>query len=71
MPRGFKKYDFVKVVMLTDAKEQARLIEAEGMIADVTESEYPYEVFFFDRNFQRFSLENGIYCWKDYQLEAI
>ncbi|MBC8589358.1 hypothetical protein [Paratissierella segnis] len=71
MPRGFKKYDFVKVVMLADAKEQARLIEAEGMIADVTESEYPYEVFFFDRNFQRFSLENGIYCWKDYQLEAI
>lgn len=66
-----EKYDLVTIVKVPQ-KDLERLIGEEGIIIEVDERyEYPYEVIFFSKNAQKFSLEEGTLLWNDYHLEGI
>ena len=66
-----EKYDLVTIVKVPQ-KDLERLIGEEGIIINVDEKwVYPYEIVFFSKNAQKFSLEEGILLWNDYHLEGI
>lgn len=65
------KYDLVEIVSVPD-KDLERLIGEEGIIIAIDKRfEFPYEVVFFNKNAQEFSMGEGILLWKDYHLERI
>ncbi len=65
------KYDLVKIVNVY-SDDLKHLIGEEGIIINVDEKwEFPYEVIFFSKNAQKFSLKEGTLLWKDYNLEGI
>lgn len=67
----YKKYDLVTIVRVPD-KDLEKLIGEEGIIIATDSSYgYPYEVVFFDREAQEFSMGEGILLWKSYHLERI
>ncbi len=70
MPREIDVNDFVRIVSADNDVEE--YIGAEGMVIRIDERwSYPYEIVFFDKKLQENSIKNGLYLWKERQLEAI
>ena len=65
-----EKYDFVKIV---DADDEFRsFVGQEGMVIEVDENyEYPYEVVFFNKEYQKICIEHGGILWRETDIDGI
>ena len=64
------KYDFVKIVEVEDRYKE--FLGQEGMIIEADKGyELPFEVYFFDRNVQQKSIDEGTLLWRGRELKKV